>query len=154
MFCKYCGNQIHERAIFCSGCNTFFNSEANAAPLIAQPAVNAVQTQKKFNGWSLAGIIISILSLITGCIFVKIYIAQYVGGVELQYYCSIPLIIGTVFSLVGTIRAKKLKSGLGLGIAGLAVGIGAFVISALYYVFMVMQYYTSAAMFFILLLLL
>ena len=59
----------------------------------------------------------------------------------MQLFCVIPLAAALGLSIAGTVRAKKTKSGLGFGIAGIVISGGAFVLSVLYFIFMLLMVY-------------
>lgn len=149
MFCKCCGKQIADKAVYCVHCGVFFNGHPQFKPNVEKPQdiqPVQVQPQKKVNGLSLAGFILSIVSIALGMLFVYINVRQYTG-VYLQFYCAIPLAVALGLSIAGTVKAKKMKSGLGFGIAGIVISAGTFVLAVLYFVFMLLMAYAAVMLF-------
>lgn len=155
MYCTSCGKEIADKAVICVHCGAFVKgcrppvkpAEIQPAkPLEVPPETNTPAPRKKFNGLSLAGFILAILSIALGMIFVYIHVYQYTG-VYLQFYCAIPLAVALGLSIAGTVKAKKLKSGLGFGIAGIIISGGTFIGAILYFAFMVLMAYLAVILF-------
>lgn len=137
MYCKYCGEQIADKAVYCVHCGVFLNgvpqSERAAEP-------QRLNRPERVNGLSLAGFILAISSIVLGMVLVYINVSHHAGA-YLQLFCVIPLAAALGLSIAGTVRAKKTKSGLGFGIAGIVISGGAFVLSVLYFIFMLLMVY-------------
>ena len=144
MFCTHCGNQISEKAVYCVHCGVFFNGCPQfktelAAQQGKQPEVK-FQQSKNINGLSIAGFTLAIVSIALGMLFVYIHVYQYVGA-YLQFYCAIPLAVALGLSIAGTVKAKRQKSGIGLGVAGICISGGVFAGAVLYFVFELLMTY-------------
>lgn len=101
MFCKNCGKEVDDKAVICHNCGV----------LVGEVAVAEVETQKKVNGFGIAGFVIGILSFYFGV-----------------YFCVTP-IIGLILNIIGMTRRKDCNSGSnGITIAGLVINIIALVI--------------------------
>ena len=98
MFCKICGQKLNDDSNFCTHCGS--------------PVKKVVYTiePKKNNPFCIVGFILSIVGRFT---------------FTLSFIFSIT---GIVFSAIGMKEAKKRNEKMGLGIAGLVIGIAFFVI--------------------------
>lgn len=132
MYCKNCGKQIAEMAVICMNCGVPCKSLPRVAP---KPEIQpeTKETPKKVNGFALAGFITAVASIALGVLSVYINRICYTG-VNFQFYFTVPLIAALVFSIIGTVKAKKLKSGLGFGIAGIVISGGTIVLAVLFFI--------------------
>ncbi|MDE7265389.1 MAG: zinc-ribbon domain-containing protein [Clostridia bacterium] len=114
MYCKNCGNQIAEKAVYCVHCGAATDA---SSPFNRQPAVQA----SKSNGFAIAGFVLALVGILIGW-------ATY----------SVTCVLGLVFSSIGLSKSKSIGKGKGLSIAGIvisAVTIALIIIFALCYVF-------------------
>ena len=113
MICTHCGREIKNKSTYCQYCGT-------------------KQMRRKSNRLSMAGLLITLVSIALGMITVKINTT----GFYFQYFFSIPIFVGLILSIIGTFQAKKTGRGLVLGAAGVVIAAGLFIVSALYFVLM------------------
>ncbi len=124
MFCRNCGKEIDDGALFCPHCGSQTLNPSGTQPQ-AQPQVQPMTQQtvnvqpfnagpaqeaKGTNGFGIAGFVLGLLSLYLGV-----------------YFCITP-IVGLILSIVGVVKMKSFKSCNGLAIAGLVLSIIATVI--------------------------
>ena len=128
MFCRNCGKQIDDNAVFCPHCGCQTMSAGQQQPPQVQPAwqqpqatpmgqpyvqpfnPNPQTAAKGTNGLGIAGFVVGLLSLWLGV-----------------YFC-ITAIVGLVLSIISVVKMKNYKSCNGLAIAGLVLSIIATVI--------------------------
>ncbi len=137
MYCKYCGGQIADKAVYCVHCGVFLNGVPQSERASEPQRLNRPES---VNGLALSGFILAISSIVLGMILVYINVSHY-AGMPLQFFCAIPLVTALGLSIAGTVRAKKTKSGLGFGIAGIVISGGAFVLTVVYCIFMLLMVY-------------
>ena len=109
MYCRNCGKELNDAAVICVNCQTVLKPLPTAiapsgAVVSAAPVNSAQSAPKKVNGWAIAGFVLSFF----GCI-----------GIFFS-------VLGLALSIVGLVQSKNLKSGKGLGIAGIIISVGAF----------------------------
>ena len=146
MYCSHCGKQISEKAVVCVHCGILLKEGALPEILSEKQPEQAVQQPKKVNGLALAGFITAVSSVGLGTLSVFINAIHYTG-LNFQFFFIAPLVAALVLSIIGTVKAKKMKSGMGFGIAGIVISGGTFLIAILYFVFMVMLATAALAFF-------
>ncbi len=99
MYCKNCGSQIADQAVYCVHCGTATDVGFSVP---SQPAL----CEKRTNGFAVAGFVLALVGLLL---------------------CNIS-ILGLIFSCIGLVNSKTYGSGKGLSIAGLVISVIAFVI--------------------------
>lgn len=100
MYCPNCGTQNNDGAGFCANCGASLTPNVNAAPMPAAVPVAALPEQKT-NGLCIAGLIVSLVSIILA---------------------GTTAIIGLILSIIGLISAgKKNEKGKGAAIAGIII---------------------------------
>ena len=99
MFCKHCGHEVNDNAIICPNCGVATDNYNKAS----NPSGN--NSNQRFNGLALAGMICAIAGMIGG-----------------NYIFCIPSIVGLVLSIIGLIKVKEYNSGYGFALAGIIVG--------------------------------
>ncbi len=104
MFCRNCGKEIDDKAVFCVHCGVA------VTPVAAPSAASAPADKKAVNGFAIAGLVLSLIGLFGG-----------------NYGFLVPSILGLIFGIIGMVKAKN-YSAYGLAIAALVVSIVAFVI--------------------------
>lgn len=130
MYCKYCGQQIDDRAVFCVHCGVatdafYYPPAAPGYPPVMQGYAPA--PQKKTNGLSLAGMIVSIVGAIGG-----------------NYLLCIPSVVGIILSVIGLGKVKQLGSGKGFSIAGIIVGAVSLLIWILIFVMAFIELFSDS----------
>ncbi|MDE6867759.1 MAG: zinc ribbon domain-containing protein [Clostridia bacterium] len=153
MFCTCCGKEISDKAVICIHCGVMPENSGQPLPQIrtADKPVEAEPRQpKKVNAFALSGFIIAIASIVLGMLSVYINHLWYTG-VHFQFFFVIPLAASLVLSIIGTVKAKKTKSGLGFGIAGIVISGGTFVLTALYFILLTIIAYAAFGLFLFLL---
>lgn len=146
MYCSHCGKQISEKAVICVHCGILLKEGELPEILSRKQPEQAVQQPKKVNGLALAGFITAVSSVGLGTLSVFINAISYTG-LNFQFFFAVPLIVALVLSIIGTVKAKKTKSGMGFGIAGIVISAGTIVIAILYFVFLVMLATAALAFF-------
>lgn len=111
MYCKHCGHEVNENAIICPNCGVATENYM----AVAKPA----ESQSKFNGLALAGMICAIVGL--------------VGG---DYIICIPSIVGLILSIIGMVKVKEYNSGFGFAITGIIVGAISLLIWSIVWIFL------------------
>lgn len=104
MFCKNCGQQIADQAVFCVHCGAATDA---ASALNVQQAVPA----KRTNGFAIAGFVLTLIGLFCG-----------------YYTYDIVPLLGLIFSIVGLVKSKEYGSGRGLSIAGIVISLASIVL--------------------------
>lgn len=110
MYCKNCGSELSEGAKFCMSCGapiegTQQENNAAAEVSVSTPTV-ADEAKKKYNGLSIAGFIVSLVS--------------FLGG---PFTILFGPIVGIVLSALGLWQIKKSEQqGKGLAITGIILG--------------------------------
>lgn len=127
MFCPHCGKEIENNSSFCRYCGKSVPIQNNYAvnPQVYAPVP---APQRKSNGCSIAGFVLSVISIVF-TFFTSIsdfdyyypyrFLEVFGGNVV---FCFSSAIAGLVLSIVGTVKSKKIGKGKGLGIAGIVIG--------------------------------
>lgn len=109
MFCKYCGNELNEQSIVCTGCGCLASDSravTTLTPTVApavQPVETETQKQEKVRGNEKRAQLFSMLSFIFLCVeffFLCIHIAdalQYIFGMAV-YRDTAPANIAFIFA--------------------------------------------------------
>lgn len=112
MYCKNCGKQIADQALFCvhCGCTTDAPSAYNAP----------VVPEKTTNHYAIAGFVMTMIGLFFGS-----------GTYEV-----IP-VLGLIFSIVGLVKSKSCGSGRGLSIAGIVISLLSIILCIVLIIFVI-----------------
>ena len=115
-YCTECGNLLNSQSRFCPNCGTVVgNSETPTTYTNAAPTSQPIQTKSdKVNGFGIAGLVVSILSILTCC-----------GSIS---------VISLILSIVGLKKSDE-YGGKGLSIAGIIVSIIGIVLVVLAIIF-------------------
>ncbi|MDE7330237.1 MAG: hypothetical protein K2N30_03985 [Clostridia bacterium] len=134
MFCPNCGKEISNDSSFCCFCGNALPAQNKFNNSVAPEGINPQMyapvpaPRRKSNGCSIAGFVLSLISIVftffssfSGLNYYNPYIfLDYFGGNV--FFCFATAIIGLILSIVGTVKSKKIGKGAGLGIAGIAIG--------------------------------
>ena len=82
MFCKNCGKQIADQAVYCIHCGVATDVPS---PLTAQPVV----CEKRTNGFAIAGFVLALIGVVFG-----------------YYSFDVVPLLGLIFSIVGLVKSK------------------------------------------------
>ena len=105
MFCRKCGKEMNDTALFCPHCGEKTANAAQPAPVATyqQPAPVVKQEEKKDNWMALIGLICSALG--------ALQIIPFVGNV-----------VGLILSIIGVKKSKELDGkGKTLGVIGIVI---------------------------------
>lgn len=134
MFCNKCGTQIPDGQTVCPNCGTDNAQSAgnNGYQPYAQPQQQIIVTApvQQSNGCATAGFVLSLIGLL------------------LFSFTFIFPILGVILSIVGIVKASKVNgTGRGLAIAGLIIGIIAFIPGILFIMLFTGALHTAAMVF-------
>lgn len=106
MYCKHCGAELKEGDTVCPSCGEQYETSA------AQSGFE----RKKFNIFSLLGLIFSVAGVINGITSVTF------NASALLFYSFVTIIVsGLVLGIIGTVKSKKYRSGKALGITAIII---------------------------------
>ncbi|MDE5563043.1 MAG: zinc-ribbon domain-containing protein [Clostridiales bacterium] len=132
MFCKNCGSNISDDAVFCPNCGTQVGegqSQPQAAPVAENKPNNNTAKPQTSNAVGLVGFILSMVSVL-------FWIIGLIASSGLLFIVSLMLGIGAIVcSAIGMNTASKQNAPFrGLSISGLVVGIVVVAISIILFI--------------------
>ena len=113
MYCKYCGNQLSDGAIFCPQCGRLLDDALPGQLVAPQAEISTPQPVKKKNPVALVGFILAIAGSALAVI------SLLIGLGEFMLLFGVVALAGLICSAVGLGLAKSRRSGFGFALAGL-----------------------------------